>query len=350
MVLTGDHAADACNRVMLGVVRSETRGAGIQAALRKARPVLLAIVAMYRLAEGASITDTATVVAHSLRLRRLKCYLDRARMWTWLNPRPAGGRCACCPYGVHRARDVAFGDVQQSCDEDSARPISSHSARWAALQADGVRNSMARVAARLQCQVHVLRARARDATDDARPAADLFRRSSADHYLLSDRGPRLLQMAAANDAARRAVGRAVAAVNFLAWFKVQAKFCACQEMRSRLRARSAEAAFMRVQCEMRARQKAGRKRRCEADDARSAAIAAVLRSAEEVQARAQGVLSDRVRRECDAAHALCAEADAELERATARLVLDWQSRRWGEVWAREWQDMRLAGGILSAGE
>ena len=75
------------------------------------------------------------------------------------------------------------------------------------------------------------------------------------NYLLSDRGPRLLQMAAANDAARRAAERAVATVNFLTWFKLQSKFYACQEMRSRLRlrARSAEATFTRVQREMRAR-------------------------------------------------------------------------------------------------
>ena len=83
---------------------------------------------------------------------------------------------------------------------------------------------------------------------------------------------------------------------------------------------------------------------------RAAAVAAVLRSATDVRTRAQGAFSDRVRRECAAARDLCAAADAELERATARLILDWQSRRWGEVWAREWQAMRLSGGILSAEE
>ena len=86
------------------------------------------------------------------------------------------------------------------------------------------------------------------------------------------------------------------------------------------------------------------------DEARAAAVAEVLRNAEEVRARAQGVVSDRVRRECAAARELCVAAHAELERATARLILDWQSRHWGEVWAREWQAMRLSGGILSAGE
>jgi hypothetical protein len=79
-------AAVACARHMLGVVRRPTGESRLNEALRASKPILLAVLAMQRAAESASIRVTAQVVGQALRHAAMRHALSQIQLSAWLQP------------------------------------------------------------------------------------------------------------------------------------------------------------------------------------------------------------------------------------------------------------------------
>lgn len=303
------------------------------------------------------MATTSIVVARSLTRRHLRDALHHLRVQTWLHPRPAWdsaspSKCMCCRGGIHRERDVHPGDGLVA-RVPTVRPISATAARWAAMQASERVASMACVTTRLRRQVADDGAQAEVARDEAAHALTVYRRLDIrDHHrpplhrLPWERRRCALEYRLACDEAWRARRRALESLNFLAWWVGFAAALHKREARAQRKRRASEAAAVRVRAAETDRRRAGLQRQRDARASRAAAVRGALSRAAVLQERAQREVGKRVRDVCERSRAVCAAADAELERATARQILDWQSRRWADGWRREWAAARSAG-ILS---
>jgi hypothetical protein len=83
------NAADAaveCARHMLGIVRRPTGDSRLNEALRASKSVMLAVLAMQRAAESASIRITAQVVGQVMRHASMRHALSQIQLSAWLRP------------------------------------------------------------------------------------------------------------------------------------------------------------------------------------------------------------------------------------------------------------------------
>ena len=105
---------------------------------------------------------------------------------------------------------------------------------------------------------------------------------------------------------------------------------------------AAEAVRVKVTKEMEARRQAAKLRQQRERERRMEAVRAVLREASGACARARAEVAKRVRGALEVGRVACAAASEELERATSRQIIDWQSRRWAVGWSVGWAAERAA--------
>ena len=105
---------------------------------------------------------------------------------------------------------------------------------------------------------------------------------------------------------------------------------------------AAEAVRVKVTKEMEARRQAAKLRQQRERERRMEAVRAALREASGACARARAEVAKRVRGALEVGRVACAAASEELERATSRQIIDWQSRRWAVGWSVGWAAERAA--------
>ena len=335
-------AGDACLRLVLGIIRIEGSARQIKLALRAARPMLRAVLGMQRAAEQASARRTMAVALQARQLRQQRDALHHLRAWTWLHPKPSGGTCMCCPGRVHRARDAAAPVVP------TIRPITAQAAVWAAMQGEDSKGGYTAVTARLKRQLTRDETRAAEAAEEAAWARRMCNRRETvvpqprPHRLGWERRRCTLEYMHLSDEARRARLKAAATAMFLTWWVTLAASHARRAARRRRVDSAAEAVRVKVTKEMEARRQAAKLRQQRERERRMEAVRAVLREASGACARARAEVAKRVRGALEVGRVACAAASEELERATSRQIIDWQSRRWAVGWSVGWAAERAA--------